>query len=211
MFGLSTDVMQTCLNTLGEVARTHGRIEPGERNPDVLRGYDVELRAVDPVWHTALFGYAQWFYRPRKPRFLQCVWPGRSGRFPWEPGFEKGLERLQPELWLSPAEARNGPWRAWWHANRWPGRTHAGGLVFVSERVASEEVPVLGVEAFDDGDWAFVDGISAEPEDMMMSHLHHILERDPSLEELIDLRPGTRAWRDAPGGIWAVSPLEFDS
>ena len=40
-------------------------------------------------------------------------------------------------------------------------------------------------------------------------HRWHVLRRDPSLETLIDMVPGTRVWRDRPGGPWRVSPLTF--
>jgi len=206
--GLDTKVMHTSLNILGEVAREGGELRPGDRNGDVLDGYDVELGAVDPAWHHALFGYARWFYRPREPRFLQCVWPDMSHRFPWDDEFDRRIGRLQPPLWVAPAEAPNGPWRAWWQATRWPGRTNANGLVFVSARAAAGEVPILGVKVFEDGDWAFLDGISGAAKDMQMSHLHHILEQDPSLEETIGLSPGTIAWRDGPGRPWSVGSGE---
>ena len=41
---------------------------------------------------------------------------------------------------------------------------------------------MLCVKVFADGDWAFLDGGPAEPEDIAMVHLHHVLERDPTLE-----------------------------
>jgi hypothetical protein len=207
MFGLPTATMHRCLNTLGEVAREGGTFQSGFRSPEVLDGFDVELRAVDPAWHRALFGFARWFYRPEEPAFLQCAWPDLAQRFPWEPAFEDRIRYLQPALWSSPAEARNDVWRAWWHATEWPGRNNAGGLVFVSKQVAAGKVPVLGVQVFEDGDWAFLDGISSEPENMTMTHLHLVLQRDPSLEEMVDMAPGTWAWRDRPGEPWRVSAL----
>lgn len=209
MFGLPTATMHRCLNILGEVAREGGPLGPGVRSSGVLDGFDVELRAVDPAWHSALFGFAQRFYRPQKPVFLQCAWPDLSHRFPWEPEFEERIRYLQPALWSPPAAARHDVWRAWWHATEWPGRTNVDGLVFVSKRAAAGNVPVLGVQFFDDGDWAFLDGISSEPENMTMTHLHHVLQRDPSLEEMIDMVPGIRAWRDRPGAPWRVPALTF--
>lgn len=112
MFGLSTDVMHTCLNILGEVARENGRMEPGERNPDVLTGYDVELRAVDPAWHAALFGYAQWFYRPQTPRSYSASGPGARAGSPGTPSSRSGSSASSPSCGrgrLRPGTVLGGP------------------------------------------------------------------------------------------------------
>jgi hypothetical protein len=206
-FGLPEGVGHQILNTLGELVRNGSPLTPGSRLADVLEAYNVELQAADAAWNHALFGYATWFYRPREPGFLQCVWPDKSGRFPWEPGFEARLLRLQPALLASPPQAPVGPWRAWAYECQWPPRSLASGLVFVSTRAVSGEAPILGVKVFSDGDWAFLDGGPARPDDMNLSHLHHVLEADPSLEEMIGLKPGTIAWRGGPGEAWTVSPV----
>jgi len=99
-----------------------------------------------------------------------------------------------------------GPWRAWWYETRWPPRANAAGLVFVSARAATGEAPVLGVQVFDDGDWAFLDGSPPERDAFVLSHLHHLLEADPSLEEMIAVERGMVAWREGPGEAWSVSP-----
>jgi hypothetical protein len=207
-FGLSREVGYTTLNMLGDLVREGERLRPGSRIGDVLEGFDLELRAGDSAWNYALFGYARWFYPHHEPAFMQCVWPDMSGRFPWEQGFEERLKRFQPALWMAPAEAPVGPWRAWWYETMWRPRPHASGLVIVSKRAAAGEAPILGVQASTDGHWTFLDGGRAEREDFTFAHLHHVLENDPSLEAMIDLEPGSIAWREHPGGPWSVSPLE---
>ena len=207
-FGLSDQVGYTTLNMVGELVREGDRLRPGSRVGEVLEGYDLELRAGDPAWSDALFGSAQWFYRRREPAFVQCVWPDMSGRFPWEPGFEERLRRFQPALWMSPTESPVGPWRAWWYETTWRARDHAKGLVFASKRVASGEAPALRVQVFDDGDWVFLDGESVGSDDVVLSHLHHLLEDDPTLEETAGFEVGTVGWRAAPGEPWSVAPLD---
>lgn len=207
-FALSDEVGYTTLNMMGKLVREGDRLRPGSRVGGVLEGFDLELRTCDPAWSDALFGSAQWFYRRRDPAFVQCVWPDMSGRFPWEPGFEERLRRFQPALWMSPAEAPIGPWRAWWYETIWPARAQVDGLVFASKRVASGEAPVLRVQVFHDGDWAFLDDESASPDDITLSHLHHILEDDPTLEGAAGFTPGTVSWRAAPGESWSTSPLD---
>jgi hypothetical protein len=41
---------------------------------------------VDPAYYKEYVGYALWMYeRPDFP-MLQCVWPLKSGHFPWDDG-----------------------------------------------------------------------------------------------------------------------------
>ncbi len=209
VFGLPARDAHVILNLVGDRAKAGDSLVPGERLGDVLERHDVELRRVDQAWNHALFGYARWFHNGREPQFLQVVWPDGSSRFPWEPGFDETVKRFQPELWMFPPESAVGPWRAWWFETMWRPRAEPSGLVFASMRVVAGEAPVLGVQVFDDGDWAFLDGQSSASEDMAVVHLHHVLEHDPTLEDMAALEPGTIAWRERPGGPWSVSPLDF--
>jgi hypothetical protein len=101
MFGLGLPVMQSCLNILGE----RDTLTDGQSLDDVVNGYPVRLRAVEPSWFRAFFGQAMWFYRRPPVPVLQVVWPARDGRFPWEDG-----SLAQPHLWLPPAGHPRGVW-----------------------------------------------------------------------------------------------------
>ncbi|MGH9279575.1 MAG: hypothetical protein ACRD12_15930 [Acidimicrobiales bacterium] len=74
----------------------------------------------------------------------------------------------------------------------------------MTKRVAAGDTDVLRVKVFSDGDWAFLDGGSADPDDVVLLHLHHLLESDPSLEEMRTLQPGAEARRWTPGEPWSV-------
>ena len=41
---------------------------------------------------------SEWFYKGKKFPCNQMVWADPSGRFPWQPGFERQLLRLQPDI-----------------------------------------------------------------------------------------------------------------
>ena len=50
------------------------------------------------------------FYGMVRVPYLQVVWSDSGGRFPWERGFQRGLERRQPMLWLPRDDNPPSPW-----------------------------------------------------------------------------------------------------
>ena len=42
--------------------------------------------------------------------YLQVVWSDPASRFPWERGFQRGFERMQPMLWLPRDDNPPSPW-----------------------------------------------------------------------------------------------------
>jgi hypothetical protein len=110
MFGGDVYEMEEILNALGRQAAEGLRPSDGERREEVLRGWPVVFRAVDPRWHEAAFGGAMAFYRSTPLTFLQVVWPDPAGLFPWEPGTEAAYVRAQPTLWVEPRLHAEGPW-----------------------------------------------------------------------------------------------------
>jgi hypothetical protein len=79
-------------------ARTgRGVVPQGDRSTALLtfRPVEVDWRAA-----TALLAISDTFYGMVRPPYLQVVWSDGAGRFPWEPGFHAGFDRLQPLLWL---------------------------------------------------------------------------------------------------------------
>ncbi len=42
----------------------------------------------------------------------------------------------------------------------------------------------------------------AEPHEARVGHLHHLVDEDPTLAEVLDLAPGEEAVRDVVGGAW---------
>ncbi|WP_205650473.1 DUF4262 domain-containing protein [Actinoplanes solisilvae] len=101
MFGLDLGVMQSCLNTLG----SRDGLADGDSLDDVIKGYPLRLRAVEPDWFRAFFGHGMWFYRHPPIPFLEVVWPDRDGAFPEDTG-----SLAQPHLWLKPIDHPKGVW-----------------------------------------------------------------------------------------------------
>ena len=64
--------------------------------------------------------------------------------------------------------------------------------------------PVLTVFHEQDGDWQYLTGGEATPENAQLVHRSHVHAVDPELRELHDLPRGHMATRAAPGEHWHV-------
>ena len=74
---------------------------------------------------------------------------------------------------------------------------------YVCIHVFEQTRPVLLVSR-PDGDWCFLCG-DVHPDDASAYRvvgLEHVVERDPSLEDVLDLAPGHEAERRVPGEAW---------
>lgn len=77
----------------------------------------------------------------------------------------------------------------------------------VSRAVLERAAPILCVSHDeDDHGWQFLH--TAEPvddvEELVLVHLGHVLEFDPSVQELADLEPGWIATRASHGAAWVL-------
>ena len=93
--GLGRDTAQIVLNDLAERVRAGQRLRAGQRFSDLLEGVDggevqVELLRVDDAADPrAPLSAANRLYGYGGPiDALQVVWPDRTHRFPWEPGYD---------------------------------------------------------------------------------------------------------------------------
>lgn len=90
--------------------------------------------------------------------------------------------------------------RAWW-MEHWLRGTGA----FVTAPVARGVEPVRHVVRTPEGEWHLLCGTPGAEQDAHLSHLHHALDRDRTLLEVVDLEPGERADRDGLGAPWSRS------
>ena len=65
---------------------------------DILEGYDCAFRAVAKKQYKEYLGFARWYYKGNDFPVLQCVWPDKQHRFPWDDGFEERFRSRQPLL-----------------------------------------------------------------------------------------------------------------
>jgi hypothetical protein len=88
---------------------------------------------------------------------------------------------------------------------KWPDPPHTA--AFVRESIAHRNEPVLTVFHDHDGAWQF----HGETDDRgVLLCLHHLIDRDPTLDELADLPRGWYAWRDSEGAAWQRETFTAD-
>lgn len=87
--------------------------------------------------------------------------------------------------------------RAWW-MQAWLSET----LCTQTPQTAERREPVLVVERDVDETTWHLTGATESGVQRVTRHLHHALDEDPTLIDVLDLDPGESARRRAPGGRW---------
>jgi hypothetical protein len=89
--GLRPDTMHRMINVVGEEIKKGRRFENGKDYSDILEGFKCNFRLVLKHNYKDYLGYALWYYKKEDFPVLQCVWPDKSGKFPWDESFDKTL------------------------------------------------------------------------------------------------------------------------
>lgn len=96
VFGLPEKAAHSILNLIGKAVKGGRRINSGDRSREFLQRYECTFVSFPRYLYADHLGYAQRFYGGDDFPALQCVWPDREGRYPWEPGAPAELKREQP-------------------------------------------------------------------------------------------------------------------
>jgi hypothetical protein len=97
VFGLPPDVMHQILNLAGDNIRAcTEKFESGMKTTELLEGYAWAFIEFPKSSYHDFLGYAIWFYKGEEFDVLQCVWPDKAGRFPWEAGVLDEFKKNQP-------------------------------------------------------------------------------------------------------------------
>lgn len=94
--GLPLDVMLVILNTIGDSLRADTRFEAGGTYDTLLEGYDCTFRRVPKEQYREFLGTAMRYYKSTDFPCLQCIWPDRAGRWPWDPEASESFRAVQP-------------------------------------------------------------------------------------------------------------------
>jgi len=98
VFGLNDEVAHFLINEIGEGIRAGKKFAVDGLYSDLIDTYSCTFRPVNPVWYHDFLGYANWFYESQNYPALQCIWPDKQHRFPWDPEFNPNWLWAQPLL-----------------------------------------------------------------------------------------------------------------
>ena len=178
-----------------------------ERQKELIANVDCELRVVSHEWVKRLMNFANWFNGGSDYPVLQIIYPDLQNRFQWEGNFDDGFTQplLQPgisrsaveqQFWdsIGKDEQRFPDWK-------FPDKPHT--KAFVSKAIQEKTEWITYVtHDLSDGAWQILGETGIETGGPELACLHHLVERDPTLEELADLPKGWCAERAAPGQPW---------
>ncbi|MCC3160272.1 DUF4262 domain-containing protein [Hymenobacter sp. 15J16-1T3B] len=194
-FDLPREVLFSVVDMAHELIKTGRALKPGQSYDDFLEGYDVQFVPVNNEYYPDYLSYARWFYGSNEAfETLQLVWPDKQHRFPWDEGFNPNWRLKQPLL------DRNTDFK--FYEERDLG-------VFVTQAVLDGQ-PILTVEHDDEGDWLFWGEDRPTADNMKLVCLEELVKRDPTLNDLHQLRPGWWAWRDQPEETWHTEKVQLD-
>ncbi|MBL8809658.1 MAG: DUF4262 domain-containing protein [Planctomycetaceae bacterium] len=97
ILGLKQEVGGYIINQIGGTIALGKTIKPDVLNEDYTNTGNY-FKTVDPVHYTEYCGYAKWLYRGSGFPMYQCVWPLKSGLYPWDAGYPPEGAEIQPLL-----------------------------------------------------------------------------------------------------------------
>jgi hypothetical protein len=202
MSGLPSDLMHYALNDVARRVLSGARFGAGACLEGVLSNVPLVVDELSEVGLERTVTWSRWFHR-RPVDAVQLVWPDTSGRFAWQPGSAEVLDNLQPPDWRE-QHLRTGAFAV---DPVWPLPVPPDTLAFVCRHVdddgdiirfvARERVPDRGE------DWTFHCGVpDHEEEDVVLSHIAHVLRSAPSVRAVADLGLDESASRDDDDDVW---------
>ena len=186
MIGLPRlEAMGAILNGVATDMKGGRRFEVDKPSGGVIEGFDCVFRPVHVSHYDGYLGQAMRFYKGTGFPVLQCVWPDKKGRYPWDKDAAQGLAGQQPVL--------DAPW---------PFKEPRSTAVFTTRQVLEQGRPIAIVSHdVEDGAWQFLcDTEERGDSDARVVDLGCMIGLDPSVGQLADLPLGWWAWRE--GGVW---------
>ncbi len=178
------------VNDIGTKVRSGERMQDWFACNELLEGYICIFRNVDRGHYSDYFGYANWYHEGHDFPVLQCFWPDRAGRFPWETECAKAVREAQPILATK---------------SDWPFADAKNTCVITTRQILSDGLPLLLVAHDEDGDWQFLCGTTNEADDGCVAALGCMVDLHPAVAELADLPLGWIAERESPNLPWVRS------
>jgi hypothetical protein len=99
LVGLPVTTCMEIVNVIGNQIKTGVRFEEDRDYADILRDpFKCAFREVQQEHYIDYVGYALWFYEKDAFPLLQCFWPDKQYRFPWDDGCNEYVKNSQPDL-----------------------------------------------------------------------------------------------------------------
>ncbi|MBV1777245.1 DUF4262 domain-containing protein [Burkholderiaceae bacterium DAT-1] len=93
--GLPNATAHHLINDIGELIRAGGKFEHGSISSEIINNYDCQFIEIAPENKRAYLGYACWYNEGDIFPALQCVWPSKLEKFPWDPDANSEFKELQ--------------------------------------------------------------------------------------------------------------------
>ena len=193
IFGLEPLVGFEAINLFGQMIRQGEKLSHGHQIQDNVSRNQRRFLRVPRCCYREYLGFALWYYQGAEFPVLQCLWPDREGRYPYEVGCEDYARDPQPLI------ARR---------SEWPFRESPETVCFTTRFVIHHERPVLYVYHDEDGDWQFLCGTSTQTQDANLVCLKTMAEICDDIVDLSDLPVGWMAKRQKVGMPWNRMPID---
>jgi len=104
VFGLELKICMDIISGIGRGIAKGRRYEEGKQYGDILNDpYKCKFREVRSEHYEEYLGFALWFYERDPFPVIQCFWPHKKEKFPWEEECNRAVRPLQPLLFYRKA------------------------------------------------------------------------------------------------------------
>lgn len=181
------------LNEIGERVAQGERFEHGSRKRGLLEGVTCAFARFPRAAHAEYLGAGMRELGVERIDAVQCIWPDRRGRLPWDPRVTRDLLAMEPVFLRPDAPSRDPRWRF----EQAPSQR-----VLTTRQVVRGDEPVRFIGRFSDGQFQFVCETTSSERDLVITTLGWIVDHDPSVARAATLAPGAGLVRDGADARW---------
>ncbi|MCC6649229.1 MAG: DUF4262 domain-containing protein [Polyangiaceae bacterium] len=198
VFGLGPAAMMGAfLNQVGRRVAAGERFEHGSVKRGLLPGATCRFARFPRDAHAEHLGRGMLELGVDRVDAVQCIWPDRRGRLPWDPRVNLRVPASQPVFLRPDAGARDPRWRF---------EAPPSMRALTTRQVVRGEEPIRFAGRFADGVYQFTCETTARDRDAVMTTLGWVVDHDPGLVRAATIAPGQAILRAEPGARWkAVS------
>jgi hypothetical protein len=199
VLGLAQELAHWLVNEAHRRQAAGERFAEGAEQQDFLGGgFAVRFHRVAREHYREHFGWNRWLYGGDDFEVLQLVYPSTQGVWPCDPAAPAAFRARQPLLFACGCPPAHHELESLARADH--------RRAYVCEHVFTGASAVLYVVRDEEGDWQLLCGESNHDRPRLVG-LGHLIERDETLRQVLDLAPGETAERVSAGAAWRRAPL----